>query len=188
VNSKRIAPVLPALDQRTDHGGHGDPNADFDGVSVPDCLLHVPVHGNIHTTARTRRQHGVWHVRITGSDQRRARARRRTVVVGGKWTAAGGTSGKISGAALFGNTAVADNKSVQVFGGGAGSGLNPPGTNNVIVKYTSGLATTPALFADFAALLSGTPSGTHSPAEMACGPFRLVAALSPACSAARAQS
>lgn len=81
------------------------------------------------------------------------------VVVDGKWATAGGTNGMISGAALFGNTAIADNRAGQVFGGGGGgTGLSPPGSNNVIVKYTSGLATTQALFADFAALFTGTPS------------------------------
>jgi hypothetical protein len=84
----------------------------------------------------------------------------------------------ISGAALFGNTAVADNRSGQVFGCGAGSGLNPPGTNNVIVKYTSGLATTPALFADFAALLSGTPSSSTFARRWRVGRFAGSSAVS----------
>lgn len=63
-----------------------------------------------------------------------------------------------AGQNLYGCTAT--NTWTQQAGGGGGGGLNPPGTNNVIVKYTTGLSTTPALFADFAALLTGSPSST----------------------------
>jgi hypothetical protein len=73
------------------------------------------------------------------------------------WGDSGGGSltGGVTAAISINSVSCPLGGSCTISGGG---GLSAPGTNNVILKYTTGTGTTPALFADFAALISGTAS------------------------------